>query len=73
MIRMRWKTMKCKTCGSEEPNIIALREHWRTDHYNSYVGVLHYLGEIDERNLLASKIAAEGMKGYGERSDAKKR
>ena len=29
--------------------------------------------EDNERNLLASKIAAEGMKGYGERSDAKKR
>ena len=63
----------CKFCGSTERDIHALREHCRTHHIDEYLGVLHYLGEVDDREVWASKIAAEGMKGFGTGDHAKRK
>ena len=61
----------CRFCGSQEGSFNELRAHCKAEHINEFIDVQHHLGKVDEQEIWASKIAAEGMKGYGERSDAK--
>lgn len=54
----------CKFCGVEAPSFEVLKNHARDYHVKSFLDVQKYLGDVDEKEVLATRLIVDGMKGY---------
>lgn len=62
----------CKFCGVQKPTFDDLRAHCRADHRATHVAIQKFLGDVDEKDLSVTRVAAEGMDGKTEEIDIPK-